>query len=60
MEYRLKAFLQSVTGVLAHCFLFILLLSTGRRLSGKRKFRYQKTVRRGGEVFRRLGDTDTK
>lgn len=48
VKYRLQVFLQSVDGVLTHDFLFILLLSTGRRLSGKRKFTHQKTVRRGG------------
>ncbi|KQJ38027.1 hypothetical protein AM273_24955 [Escherichia coli] len=44
----MQVFLQSVSGALTHDLLFILLLSTGRRLSGKRKFRHQKTVRRGG------------
>ncbi|OWE14022.1 hypothetical protein A8M43_18905 [Escherichia coli] len=48
VKYRLQVFLQSVSGVLTPNFLFILLLSTGWRLSGKRKFRHQKTVRRGG------------
>ena len=48
VKYRLQGFLQSVGEILTHEFLFILLLSTGRRLSGKRKFRHQKTVRRGG------------
>lgn len=48
VKYRLQIFLQSVSGVLTSDFLFILLLSTGRRLSGKLKFRHQKTVRRGG------------
>ena len=41
VKYRLQVFLQSVSGVLTHDFLFILLLSTGWRLSGKRKFRHQ-------------------
>lgn len=56
VKYRLQVFLQSVSGVLTHDFLFILLLSTGWRLSGKRKFRHQKLF---GEVDKSSGELVT-
>lgn len=56
VKYRLQVFLQSVSGVLTHDFLFILLLSTGWRLSGNENSDIKKLF---GEVDKSSGELVT-